>query len=338
MNVLRQNVGIDIAKDSFVATVTVLFEGQIINHLNTKLFKNKTEGFEDFCQWVYNLTDKSIDVNYTMEATGVYYEGLAYYLWNKKEIVHVLLPNKAKNFAQSLNIKSKTDKIDSQILGQMGAERVLERWNLSSPIYRKLRTLTRERQQIVKERTRCKNQLHAETHKAESLKTTINRYKRHIKYLIKLIITIEKEIKRIISKDAYLVAKIIKMKTIPGISNVSAATIVAETAGFVNIKNTRQLVSYAGYDIVLKESGMSKGKTRISKKGNSRIRHALFMVALTAKTHSKTMNEFYERLNTKKNNGMISLTAVQRKILALMYTLWKTDSVYIEHYEKLKAC
>jgi len=337
MNTLRQNVGIDIAKDSFVATVTVLLSGQVIQHLKTKQFPNKQEGFNAFINWVYNIVDSSIEVSFTMEATGVYYEGLAYFLWDIDAIIHVLLPCKAKKFSQSLNVKSKTDKIDSQVLGHMGAERTLEKWVLHSGIYRHLRTLTRERQQLVKERTRCKNQLHAETHTACPIKTTVTRYKRHIAYLDKLILAVEKEIKSLISEDEYVSSKVKKIMTIPGISNVTTASVIAETSGFANIKNIRQLTSYAGYDVVQKESGKWRGKSKISKKGNSKIRQALFMASLSSIVHSKTHNEFYNRLKEQKQNGMMSLAAVQRKLLGLMYTLWKNDQEYIENYEKIRT-
>ena len=173
MEVLRQNVGIDVAKDSFVAVFTVLLKGQVIKYKGTKKFQNNRKGFEEFLRWCEKFRENNLLVNFTMEATGVYYESLAYFLFEKEHVVHVLLPNKAKKFAESLNIKSKTDKIDSKMLGRMGVERVLEKWVLSSKIYRRLRTLSRERQQLVKERTRIKNQLHAEGHTGDPIKTTI---------------------------------------------------------------------------------------------------------------------------------------------------------------------
>lgn len=337
MKGLKQNVGIDIAKDSFVATVTVLLEGQQIKHLKTKKFTNNQDGFISFWEWSCSLTDNSIANSYTMEATGVYYEGLAYFLWGKETIIHVLLPSMAKKFSQSLNVKTKTDKIDSKVLGHMGAERALEKWTLSSGIYRKIRTLTRERQQLVKEKTRCKNQLHAEEHTAEPLRSTITRYRNHISFLEKQIIAVEKELKKLIAKDDFVAEKIKKVTTIPGISDVTVATVAAETSGFANIKNIRQLNSYAGYDIVQKESGNWKGKSRISKKGNSRIRQALYMPSLSTICHTKTYKEFYTRLNERKQNGMVSGTAVQRKLLGLIYTLWKNDSEYVDNYEQKKA-
>ena len=336
MEILRQNVGIDIAKDSFVATLTFMLKDLTVKHIATKNFDNKPKSFDEFYRWILKHRNDSTDIHFTMEATGIYYENLAYYLFDKNQIIHVLLPIKAKKFAESLNIKSKTDKIDSKILGQMGVERTLEKWSLSSRIYRKMRTLTREKAQLIKERTRVKNQLHAEEHSAEPLKSTLRRMKNHIKCLDKQITSIEKELKELVKSDEFVDEKIKKIMTVPGISFTTIVNVISETQGFSNTTSIKQLTSFAGYDIRQRESGKWKGKSKISKKGNSHIRASLYMPSLSAKTHSKTYGEFYNRINLKKQNGKISSTAVQRKLLGLIYTLWKNDIIYIENYQKQK--
>jgi transposase len=336
MVILRQNVGIDIAKDSFVATLTKMLDGLIVKHIATRKFANTQKGIDEFHQWVYKHSSNKPDVHFTMEATGVYYENLAYYLFEKEEIIHVLLPNKAKKFAESLNIKLKTDKIDSKTLGQMGVERVLKQWKLSSEIYRKMRTLTRERVQLVKDRTRVINQLHAEEHTAEALKSTVRRMKNHIRYIEKQIKSIEKELRNLVKSDNFVFEKIEKITTIPGVNFITVVNVISETQGFSNTANIKQLTSFAGYDIRIQESGAWKGKSRISKKGNSHIRASLYMPSLSAKTHSQTYGKFYDRINAKKQNGLISSTAVQRKLLGLIYTLWKNDTTYIENYQLQK--
>ena len=95
---------------------------------------------------------------------------------------------------------------------------------------------------------------------------------------------------------------------------------------------SKQLTSYAGYDIVLRESGTWRGRSRISKKGNSHIRRALHMPSLCAKTYSQTYYKFYNRINDRKQNGLVSAVAVQRKLLGLIYTLSKNDAAYIENH------
>ena len=88
--------------------------------------------------------------------------------------------------------------------------------------------------------------------------------------------------------------------SIPGVGAITAATIVAETNGFAAIKNMKQLTSYAGLDVRINESGKWKGKSTISKRGNSHIRKALFFPAISHKTHDKTAGKFYERIKAKK--------------------------------------
>jgi len=334
MELLRQNAGIDIAKDSFVATFTTLLTGQLVKHGKPKKFENNLQGFKNFSKWIAQQKETGVEICYTMEATGVYYESLAYYLIDQKQTVHVLLPNKVKKFAESLNIKSKTDNIDSKILGQLGVERQLDEWVLCSRAYQKTRTLTRERQQIIKERTVVKNQLHAEQHSGVVLKTYVTRANNRIKYLNKQIARIEKELRSIVSKDKFLQEKVNKITTIPGLGFISVVSVISETQGFVNISNLKQLSSYAGLDVSIKESGKWKGKARISKKGNSHIRQALYMPALSTIQHSQTYKTFYNRVYEKQNKGLIGIVAVQRKLLGLIYTLWENDSEYIENYSK----
>ena len=333
MKVLRQNSGIDMAKDTFHAGFTTTNEEFEISQKRPKMFKNNLSGYEEFLKWIEDCEVKNLPMHFTMEATGVYYEGLAYFLKEKGKNVSVLLPNVAKKFAESLNIKSKTDKIDAKTLGQLGVERSLPEWKLSSEIYRELKTLTRERQRLVENRTAIKNQLHAEEHTAHPMKTTMTRMKKHIQLIDKQIASIENELRNKVSKEDFLSDKIKKITTIPGISFLTVVTIVAETQGFDNFTSIRQLSSFAGYDVRLKESGKFKGKTRISKKGNSHIRRAMYMPSLSTIRHSQTYKNIYDRLYEKKGNGLIAGTAVQRKLLGLIYTLWKNDTEFDENYQ-----
>ena len=268
-----------------------------------------------------------------MEATGVYYESLAFYLIENERKTHVLLPNKVKKFGESLDYKSKTDHIDSKILGQIGVERKLEDWKLNSVFFRSLKKLSREREQIMNQRSILKNQLHAESHSAEPLESTLERINSRILFLGQHLKSIDKELRELVKTDTGLSKKIDQILTIPGVGFVTAITIIAETQGFINMKNMKQLTSYAGLDVQLKESGNWSGKPHISKKGNSRIRKALYMPSRTSIQYNKQYKQFYERVTPNKVNGLIALTAIKRKLLGLIYTLWKKDRYYDENYQ-----
>ena len=136
---LKQNVGIDVSKDDFKANLSKLTEDFAIKIAGSRTFPNTGKGFKQLLEWSRDKSE-GLPITFTMEATGVYYEGLAYYLEEEGMTVQVVLPNQSKKYGQSLGVKSKTDKIDARILAQMGLERQLKRWQ---PISAGLRILTR---------------------------------------------------------------------------------------------------------------------------------------------------------------------------------------------------
>lgn len=337
-SVLKVSVGIDVAKDTFYSAIIYLMSDQSIKCKGTRKFSNTVKGFNDFIEWIDRKVKVDNTVNYTMESTGVYYENLACFLYCRDLTVNVVLPNKAKKFAESLDNRSKTDKLDSKSLGRMGAERNLRAWNPGSKIYQHLKTFTRERETIQNDRTRLKNMLHAENHSAFGTIVTIKRLEARLKMLDKHLKAVEKDVRRTIKSDPEVQKKVNKIKTVPGLSTTTIAVVLAETYGFATFTNMKQLTSFAGYDIVFKDSGQYSGKTRISKKGNSHIRRALYMPSLSAITHNAIYRDFYNRLNERKENGLISGTAVQRKLLCLIYTLWKNDTEFDPNYIRTKSC
>lgn len=327
-DLIKQNVGIDVSKDDFKVCLSVMDYGIKIAKRGSHSFENNLSGFEDLMQWLDKKQVKELSLSFTMEATGVYYENLAYFLYRKGFNVHVVLPNQAKKYILSLGIKLKTDKTDAQYLSHMGLERNLRVWQPLSPNMQQLRNLTRERERIVRERTSVSNQLHACRHQGDPNQRSIDRTKEHISFLDRQIKEIEKEIDCLVKQDKVLEAKLSYMQSIPGVGLITAAVIAAETNGFATITNVKQLTSLAGLDIIIAESGKWKGHSKISKKGNSHIRKALYMPTLTKVKKDKPTQDYYQRLKQKKGKGMIAAVAVQRKLLGLMYTLWKKEQMF----------
>lgn len=263
-----------------------------------------------------------------MEATGVYYEGIAYYLVEQGFQVHVVLPNQAKKYGQSLGAKSKTDAIDARILAQMGLERNLMKWEPSSPHFRVLKNLTRERESLIGERTAALNRLHAYSHQGHPPQDCIDRTTRLVAFYEDQIAEIETQIDKIVKSDQALKKRISYVESIKGVGFLTAVIVIAETNGFATFTNIKQVVSFAGLDIKIRESGKWIGKSRISKCGNRHIRKALYMPALTKITHDPNTKLFYERLVERKGIKMVAGVAVQRKLLALIYTLWKKQEMF----------
>jgi len=208
-------------------------------------------------------------------------------------------------------------------------ERKLQDWKRPNPIFKQLRQLTRERDQLIQERTIVKNQLHAEQTEVEPGCSSIARMKKRIVLLDKQIAQIKEELQELIKPNEQISTMVKTICTIPGVGLLTAITVLAETNGFDLIRNKRQLSSYAGLDVKEKQSGTSvKGKARISKKGNKYLRKAMHLPALTAIRHNNRYKAIFVRLVSKHGIKMKAVVAVQRKMLEMIYTLYKTQTVF----------
>ncbi len=114
------------------------------------------------------------------------------------------------------------------------------------------------------------------------------------------------------------------LETIPGIATQTATTLLAEIVHLRNYKNARQVAAYAGLSPRLRESGTSGKCSRLSKTGNSRVRKALFMPAISAKRHNPVLRQFSERLARRGKPKMAIIGAVMRKLLHLAFGVLKT--------------
>jgi transposase len=218
----------------------------------------------------------------------------------------------------------------------MGLEKKLELWKKPKPIHRTLRGLTRESSQLQEKITVVKNEMEAENFRQDDNKSHIKRLKSELSFLSKLKKEVEAEIKSLIKSDEFLNAKIEKLTSVKGLGIKTVACVVAETDGFSQTHNKRQLASYAGYDVINQESGTSVNtKAKISKRGNKHIRKAMHMAALSSVRHGGN-KDLYVRIVGKTGIKMKGVVAAQRKLLILMYTLWKNDTVYDPDYEAKK--
>jgi transposase len=268
-----------------------------------------------------------------MEATGVYHERLAYFLDKEGEDVSIVLPNKISNYFRTLEVKTITDKTSSEAITRFGLERKLDNWPPPKPLYKKLRQLSRERDQTVQERTMVKNQLHAEKAEAEPNKSTIVRINKKIALLNKQEMEIKAEMAALVKKDEEVSKSVKLICSISGIGALTATTVLAETNGFDLIRNKRQLTSYAGLDVREKQSGTSvKGKPQISKRGNKYLRKAMHLPALAAIRSDQRYKAVFARLVSKHGIKMKAAVSIQRKLLEMIYTVFKTKVPYDKNY------
>ena len=331
--IVKQVLGVDVAKNELVVCLGRMYEDWSPELYGHKTFANTAKGFLALMLWVKKYTEEGLPVRFVMESTGIYHESFAYFLDDNGYEVSIVLPNKISNYIRTLEVKTITDKTASEAIARFGLERKLDEWKKPKDIFKKLRQLTRERGQIVEERTVAKNQLHAEKVEAEPNKNSIKRIQARIVMLNKQELEIKQEVISLIKTDKEISELILLICTLPGIGVLTAAIVLAETNGFELIRNKRQLTSYAGLDVIEKQSGISvKGKTRISKRGNKYLRKAMHLPSLAAIKHDERFKAIFARTVAKHGIKMKAAVAVQRKLLEMVYTIFKSQVQYDKDY------
>lgn len=331
---LKYSVGLDVSSKKINACISVIDEKQKVIAKSSTVISNTLKGFSSLEEWILKHKKETIPIVICMEATGIYHENCAYYLYGKAFDVSIILPNKAKKYLEAIGLKSKNDSIDAKGLSQMGAEQCLELWEPMGTFFYELRLLTRQHQNVTELKTVLKNQLDALSFAMHHLDSVTNQLEQTIILFESQLKELDNEIKKHLKSNKEVYDKtenILKMK---GLGVLTLSTVLAETNGFTLFKNYKQLVSYAGYDVVEAQSGTRVGKTKISKRGNSRIRRALHMPSLVViQCQVKPFKDLFDRTYEKHGIKMKSYVAVQKKLLTMIYHLWNKNESYNAHYQ-----
>lgn len=331
---LKYSIGLDVSKSSVHVCISTIDNRQSVKVQRSGHFSNSEKGFQELQLWIAKEhRDSMIPLVVALEATGIYHERLALFLYQKGYAVSIILPNKAKKYIASLGIKTKNDKADARALARMGAEQSLELWEPMDEFFYTLRSLTRQYQRLQEMKTMVANQEEAMNHGAMQSQAVADSNQAMLSMVEEQLKAMKKAISEQLNADKEVARKLKHIIAITGVADHTAAVILAETNGFALFTSSRQLVSFCGYDVVENQSGKHVGKTKISKKGNSRIRRILYMPALSAvRWKVKVFADLYERVYRRTGIKMKGYVAVQKKLLTTIYALWKNDSAFDPNY------
>ena len=331
---LKYSVGLDVSSKKINSCISIIDDRQKVSVKSSSVISNTINGFKSLQDWISKHKKEDLPVVICMEATGIYHENCAYYLFEQGFDVSIILPNKAKKYLEAIGLKSKIDSIDAKGLSQMGAEQCLDTWQPMGTFFYQLRLLTRQHQNVTELKTVLKNQLDAlgfAMHQSDpvnnQLKQTITLFETQIKEL-------DKAIQSHIKSDEKIAEKVNNILLMKGLGVLTITTVLSETNGFELFNNYKQVVSYAGYDVVEAQSGTRVGKTKISKRGNSRIRRAMHMPSLVViQCKVKPFKDLWDRTYEKHGVKMKSYVAVQKKLLVMIYHLWNKNESYDANHQ-----
>lgn len=328
--------GLDVSKDKFHACAGVVMSDGSFVVKGSRSFKNANEGITAFLGWLGKFHKKhdngaGLPFQIALETTGVYHEQVCSRLYDASWPVCLEVAARVKRYLQSIGQHSKTDKQDAKGICRMSCERKLKLWKPFSPHILKIRAALRHRKSLIDNKNRLTNQLHALSCSAHGDKEVEASIKRLVKAMDRETLKANKIIRSLYEADAQLYERLEPIiESITGLGLIGALTAVAETNGFAEIRNAKQLASYAGYDIIENQSGNASRPTKMSKRGNARIRRELYMCVLAMCRHKDSpFTSFYARIRSR-NPGVfkVASVAVQRKLLILIYTLFKNGTIY----------
>lgn len=323
-------VGVDISKDSFHTRILSTKSDSVVPVDKISKFDNSFNGFTSFFKWLSRLNVCLQSSLIVMEATGIYWEKLAFYCVKKENInVSVVNPKQIKHFALTNLRRSKTDPLDADLIAHFGVALKPNTWNPPNPILEELKQISRERDSLVKMLVEEQNRLHAIKASANPSSVVLKSHRVVIKYLEKQVKKLETVISDKLDNNSGLKEKKELLKTIPGIGDISACVLLTETNEFSTFTDPKQVAAYAGISPCQHESGSSiHKKIKISKVGNSKIRSTLYLSSLSCIRANNTFKRFYERLREKGKPAKVALIAVARKLLHIIFAIIKSGKAF----------
>lgn len=288
-------------------------------------FTNDEKGFELL---VKKLPKCSLVV---MEATGYYHYRLAQYLHKEGIAVSVVNPLSVKRFIQMKLAKVKTDKSDAKAICEYGMFNDVPLYNALTDLQAESLQLFRLLDNYLKHRTATKNKLKGEASLGTPSKVVYSSLKRNERHLNKEIEMIESRLLALVKQEQQ--EQLTLLKSIPGMGVKTALFLIVLTDGFAKFEKASQLCSYVGITPTIRQSGSSvRGKSRISKVGNRKLRNLLFLCAFSACKHNKACRELYERIVAKGKSKKLALIAVSNKLLKQAFAITKSGLPYDENF------
>jgi transposase len=173
-----------------------------------------------------------------------------------------------------------------------------------------------------------------ELHRLGTAQDTVEQsIREHITYLDKQIAALKQQVADLIKNDPDLKVKRDLLKSIPGIGEATIAAILAELPAFERCDHVQKVVAFIGLAPREFTSGSSiKGKPRLSKVGNARLRKALFMPALVSIQCNPVIQTFYHRLKERGKNGKVIVCAIMRKLVHLIFGILKSGKSFDPNY------
>lgn len=315
-------LGIDVSKDWL--DIALLREGQATERGH---FDNTASGFR---QLQHFLKKRKAQVAHAcLEATGYYGLEVALFLYQAGYVVSVVNPARIKAYADSQLSRTKTDDTDALLIADFCHSQQPAPWTPPPPEQQELQALVRHLQNLQDMRQQELNRRQAGIPSQTLLKTLDE----HVAFLDHQIDDLLDQIHKHIERHPHLRQQRDLLTSIPGIGDITAFKLLAEIVDVTAFDSARQLAAFAGLTPRERRSGSSiRGRTRLSKRGSSRLRSALYFPAIVAQRHNPLLCVFAARLRAAGKSKLQVIAAVMRKLLHLVFGILKSGQPFDPHF------
>jgi transposase len=315
-----QVIGIDVSKEKLHCAWLRDAERR---QLRPKSVANMPEGHTALLAWATRVTGAAAtELHMVLEATGVYHEAAASFLHAAGCRVSVVNPLQVKRFAESLGVRTKTDRHDGLILALFGHARLPAAWTPPPADIRQLKALLGRLAALEQDHARELNRL--EKARAEpapeavlvSLQTILDALAAEIARL-------RRQIDDHLDRHPELKEERALLESIPGIGAKLSLWLLALFRSRT-FASARQAAAFLGLVPVEFQSGSSVLKRpRLSKAGDARWRARLFMPAIVATRYNPVVHAQYQRLLAAGKTKMSALGAAMRKLVHIAFGVLK---------------
>lgn len=317
-------VGVDVGQEELVACM----QGS-----KPRNFKHNANGIRKMYSWSRNIAGDK-ELCFCLEATGVYGYSLATSLVNRFEVrVSVVNPARIASFAKAQLRRTKTDNIDARVILAFAQSQNPPCWKPESETQRRLYHLVTQADRLRRMKRQLSNRDHGFKY-LHDLPEEIKKSQRSLhRSLERQLANIDKAIKKLCGEETRLREQVDLLCSIPGVATHSAVRILAYGKGNLIELNRKSLTAHAGLAPSEKQSGISiRGKARIAKQGDRRLRSALYMPALVAAHHNPVLKTFYQRLLNNGKPKMLAIVAVMKKLLLMIQAILKRKTTFKPDY------
>lgn len=248
------------------------------------------------------------------EATGGYHTAFETALHRADVSCSKLNPARVRRFAQAVGGHAKTDRIDALLIARMAALLEPRPQAPTPPVVAELHELQLARSALLRERVAAQNRAGRLT-----LALLKRQQATRLRQIARALAEVDAAIADTVASDEDLARKAEILRSIPGVSIVTAAALLAEMPELGTLE-AAPAASLAGLAPITRESGKWKGQARIGG-GRGDLRHALYMPALSAARFNPDLKALYDRLRAKGKPAKVALVAVMRKLVILANVL-----------------